>query len=730
MELSYSRSRKSDNDRVSGRLPDGRAGSVHASNSALTASLHADTPSDPGLGRSMAARMAAAFGPGFGASGGEAAVAGGAGVIQMKPMGEAGHAPPVSGSPEAIRTALERASSVSLADVRVHYDSPKPAEIGALAYARGSDVFMGPGQEKYLGHELTHVVQQKQGLVRSTGSVDGMPVNTSPALESEADHMQVSASPEAASAPASGVVQGVFVDSSGKQLSDRDVEVMISMMVDSLGSHEKYVAGRKGPDGTERNQAKLSSAYRRQKEGLRKRYMKMAQDKKPHVAEDEMSKELNAAQKSAGRRGFKLDMSSLDYKVHDHTLDNSGTQYSLEQQRKKKHNPTLQLDAQHTREGYLATAGEFQLDPTEIFDDVRSIPEYDPETTDFSFDELREARMECSTTFKGAKENAAREGATQEDLARQADREKQFDDAAEASRQGAVDLRKTDTIGFGDLYPILCRINQAARSGDAVWADTAGGGHIRGRGTGTANIKAVGSGQLPEDVFRTFSTIAAKMNEIKSITDPDLQKTQAIKLAAFAYQITISEHIFEDGNGRSCRLLADTILQTFGLPPHAPMQAEAKLSGTIGKKIDFDHGAQTLLAGVKQGDQIMRDHAAAQAQPPVSSGPPASPPTQLPATGPAEHPPAVTSAAPPPAAPTAVQRPAGLPPVPNKPLPPTPVRQPPAAPTAVQRPAGLPPVPNKPLPPTPVRQPPAAAAAQPAAAASKSKKHWWEFWKR
>jgi len=31
------------------------------------------------------------------------------------------------------------------------------------AYADGSDIHLAPGKERHLGHELAHVVQQKQG---------------------------------------------------------------------------------------------------------------------------------------------------------------------------------------------------------------------------------------------------------------------------------------------------------------------------------------------------------------------------------------------------------------------------------------------------------------------------------------------------------------------------------------------------------------------------------------
>lgn len=92
-----------------------------------------------------------------------------------------------TGIPDALKKEAETASGLSFHDVRVHYNSPNPAAFGALAYTRGSQVYLGSGQESCLRHELGHVMQQKQGRVRPTDNIAGQPVNTDPALEREAD---------------------------------------------------------------------------------------------------------------------------------------------------------------------------------------------------------------------------------------------------------------------------------------------------------------------------------------------------------------------------------------------------------------------------------------------------------------------------------------------------------------------------------------------------------------
>ena len=66
-----------------------------------------------------------------------------------------------SGVPSGLKAKYEQCSGVSMDDVSVHYNSDKPVQYDALAYTQGNDVYLGPGQEKHLGHELGHVIQQK-----------------------------------------------------------------------------------------------------------------------------------------------------------------------------------------------------------------------------------------------------------------------------------------------------------------------------------------------------------------------------------------------------------------------------------------------------------------------------------------------------------------------------------------------------------------------------------------
>lgn len=95
-----------------------------------------------------------------------------------------------TGLPDSLKAGIEDLSGYSLNDVKVHYNSGKPAQLQAHAYAQGAEIHVAPGQEKHLPHEAWHVVQQKQGRVKPTTQLqEKVPVNDDQSLEKEADVM-------------------------------------------------------------------------------------------------------------------------------------------------------------------------------------------------------------------------------------------------------------------------------------------------------------------------------------------------------------------------------------------------------------------------------------------------------------------------------------------------------------------------------------------------------------
>ena len=94
-----------------------------------------------------------------------------------------------TGMPDNLKAGIEDLSGFSMDDVRVHYNSDKPATVQALAYTQGTDIHVAPGQEQHLPHEAWHVAQQMAGRVEPTTEVGGLPVNDNVDLEHEADVM-------------------------------------------------------------------------------------------------------------------------------------------------------------------------------------------------------------------------------------------------------------------------------------------------------------------------------------------------------------------------------------------------------------------------------------------------------------------------------------------------------------------------------------------------------------
>ena len=107
-----------------------------------------------------------------------------------------------TGIPDDVKQRMEDSFGTDFSSVRVHPESSKAPEVGALAYTQGTDIHFAPGQfkpetstgQQLLGHELTHVIQQSEGRVQPTTEIGGMAVNDDISLENEADLLGAKAS--------------------------------------------------------------------------------------------------------------------------------------------------------------------------------------------------------------------------------------------------------------------------------------------------------------------------------------------------------------------------------------------------------------------------------------------------------------------------------------------------------------------------------------------------------
>ena len=79
-----------------------------------------------------------------------------------------------TGIPDELKTYVEAASGVSLAEVCVHYDSPKPAEMHLTIYSEGLDIYVASGAEGELGKELWKMVdylREQEAIKKATESL-------------------------------------------------------------------------------------------------------------------------------------------------------------------------------------------------------------------------------------------------------------------------------------------------------------------------------------------------------------------------------------------------------------------------------------------------------------------------------------------------------------------------------------------------------------------------------
>ena len=103
--------------------------------------------------------------------------------------------PNTTGMPDPVLQKMESAFHTDFSNVKIFPNSPKAPQLGARAYTQGSHIHFAPGEfspsnsegQKILKHELVHVVQQRQGIVKPTGRIKGLPLNDDPALESHAE---------------------------------------------------------------------------------------------------------------------------------------------------------------------------------------------------------------------------------------------------------------------------------------------------------------------------------------------------------------------------------------------------------------------------------------------------------------------------------------------------------------------------------------------------------------
>jgi len=101
------------------------------------------------------------------------------------------------GLPANLQTKMEGAFGTSFNELEVKTNSVQAQEIGAHAFAQDNEIHFAPGKydpettggQRLIGHELAHIVQQKQGKVEPNFEGNNLLGNYEPGLENEADRL-------------------------------------------------------------------------------------------------------------------------------------------------------------------------------------------------------------------------------------------------------------------------------------------------------------------------------------------------------------------------------------------------------------------------------------------------------------------------------------------------------------------------------------------------------------
>lgn len=122
--------------------------------------------------------------------------------LEHEAIDEPGHEIALDKLPHTVQAKMENSFGEDFSDVSIHKNSSQSKDLNAHAFTQGSNIHFAPGQynpesqkgQELIGHELTHVVQQKAGRVQPTAQKKGVGINDDEGLEKEADEMGEKAS--------------------------------------------------------------------------------------------------------------------------------------------------------------------------------------------------------------------------------------------------------------------------------------------------------------------------------------------------------------------------------------------------------------------------------------------------------------------------------------------------------------------------------------------------------
>jgi predicted SprT family Zn-dependent metalloprotease len=105
--------------------------------------------------------------------------------------------------PEQLRTRMQTSYGADFSDVKIHESSHLAKDLNAKAYTQGNEIHFAPGEyspgtaagQEILSHELSHVIQQREGRAKATHQEKGYDISDQVELENEADrHAKIATS--------------------------------------------------------------------------------------------------------------------------------------------------------------------------------------------------------------------------------------------------------------------------------------------------------------------------------------------------------------------------------------------------------------------------------------------------------------------------------------------------------------------------------------------------------
>ncbi|MFE0458844.1 DUF4157 domain-containing protein [Kitasatospora sp. NPDC058965] len=153
---------------------------------------------------------------------------------------------------QPVRQEMESRLGADFSDVRVHTGTTaqrSAAEIGARAYTAGNRIVIGEGgaDKHTLAHELTHVIQQRQGPVAGTPTADGLSVSDPGdrfERAAEANATRAMALPTSAAAEQAPVQRAVDPGAAGPVAVQRVIKVTPGMYAQGIGATAQTMTQR------------------------------------------------------------------------------------------------------------------------------------------------------------------------------------------------------------------------------------------------------------------------------------------------------------------------------------------------------------------------------------------------------------------------------------------------------------------------------------------------------